>query len=109
MAAREEEERRKGKRARRRRGGKVEGKKPEHRLDRRARGGGVDEPEERAKGGGVDKWAAAAFKPSHEGELHRALGVPEGEKIPKKKMKGALNSSDEHVRHMAQAAHNINE
>lgn len=30
------------------------------------------------------KWIAGAIK--HPGALHRALGVPEGEKIPAKKM-----------------------
>lgn len=40
--SREEEERRRLKRRRRRRGGKVEGKKPHRRLDRRARGGSLD-------------------------------------------------------------------
>jgi len=54
------------------------------------------------------KWAKKAFNPAHKGELHRALGVPEGQKIPAKKMSGALSSADPHVRHMAQAAHNIN-
>ena len=56
---------------------------------------------------GKEKWAAEAFKPSHRGMLHRALHVPEGEKIPAGKMNSALHSGSSHVRHMAQAAKNI--
>lgn len=59
-------------------------------------------------GGKVDKWAKDAFKPSHKGRLHRALGVPEGKKIPEAKMEAAEHSKSPHLRHMAQAAHNIN-
>ena len=39
------------------------------------------------------------------GGLHRALGVPEGEKIPAAKLSAARNSKSEHVRHMANFAH----
>jgi len=38
------------------------------------------------------------------GGLHRALGVPEGETIPKEKIEAAKNSESEHVRHMANFA-----
>ena len=40
----------------------------------------------------------------NKGGLHRALGVPEGTKIPADKMEAAKNSKSEHVRHMAQFA-----
>jgi hypothetical protein len=40
----------------------------------------------------------------HKGALHRALNVPEGEKIPAKKMAQARNSKSEHVRAMARSA-----
>lgn len=40
----------------------------------------------------------------HKGALHRALGVPEGEKIPASKMASARNSNNPHVRHMASSA-----
>ena len=30
----------------------------------------------------LDKAANIAIKPSHEGDLHKRLGIPEGEKIP---------------------------
>ena len=57
----------------------------------------------------VDHWAQGAFKKSHKGRLHRALGVPEGEKIPEAKMRAALaGKHGSKVRNMAQAAHNIN-
>lgn len=37
----------------------------------------------------------------NKGGLHRALGVPPGQKIPAEKMEQALHSKDEHVRRMA--------
>ena len=40
----------------------------------------------------------------NKGGLHRALGVPEGEKIPAAKLAAAKNSKNEHVRHMANFA-----
>jgi hypothetical protein len=40
----------------------------------------------------------------HKGALHRALGVPEGEKIPAKKMAQARKSKSQHVRNMARSA-----
>lgn len=41
------------------------------------------------------------------GGLHRALGVPEGEKIPAKKVAAARNSDNEHIRKMAEFAHTM--
>jgi hypothetical protein len=43
----------------------------------------------------------------HRGGLHRALGVPEGEKIPAEKLEQARHSSNEHIRHMANFAHTL--
>jgi len=40
----------------------------------------------------------------HKGALHRALGVPEGEKIPASKMAKARRSKNPHVRRMAASA-----
>ena len=60
------------------RGGKVHGDMPKKRLDKRARGGG--------------NWIAGATK--NKGALHRKLGVPEGEKIPAKKLAQAAHSSN---------------
>lgn len=57
-----------------------------------------------------EKWAKEAFKKSHKGRLHRALGVPEDETIPEDKMRSALaGHHGPKVREMAQAAHNINQ
>lgn len=41
------------------------------------------------------------------GGLHHALGVPENETIPAKKLAAARNSSNEHVKHMANFAHTM--
>ena len=77
----EEEERRK-------RGGKIRGRAAGGRLDKRARGGG--------------NWIKGAIK--HPGALHRQLGVPEGEKIPAKKLAKAEHSSDPTLRRRANLA-----
>jgi hypothetical protein len=58
----------------------------------------------------VDRWAQGAFKKSHKGRLHRALGVPLDQKIPAAKMRAALaGKHGSAARKEAQAAHNINE
>ena len=46
------------------------------------------------------------IKKSHEGELHRELHVPEGQKIPVAKLEHAKHSADPHVR--AQATFALN-
>ncbi len=43
----------------------------------------------------------------NKGGLHRALHVPEGEKIPNDKLQAARNSTNEHVRRMADLAHTM--
>lgn len=45
------------------------------------------------------KWIKGAIK--HPGALHRALGVPEGEKIPAGKMAAAKRSKNPRIRKMA--------
>lgn len=41
-----------------------------------------------------DKWIKKALPKTSKGKLHKALGVPEGEKIPEKKLaKGAKSKS----------------
>jgi hypothetical protein len=47
------------------------------------------------------------IKPSHKGRLHRALGIPEGQKIPAKRIAEAKHSSDPHMRKMANFAANF--
>ena len=51
------------------------------------------------------KWIQKAIK--HPGALHRALHVPEGEKIPAKKMAKASHSTSPKVRRMAGLAHTL--
>lgn len=41
------------------------------------------------------------------GGLHRALGIPEGTKIPKDKIETARNSDNPHLREMANLAHSM--
>lgn len=48
------------------------------------------------------KWIKGAIK--HPGALHRALGVPEGEKIPAAKMAAAKNSKNPRIKKMAALA-----
>lgn len=43
----------------------------------------------------------------NKGGLHRALGIKEGEKIPKDRLEAARNSSNPHIRHMANFAHTM--
>ena len=43
----------------------------------------------------------------NKGGLHRALGVPEGEKIPAAKLAAARNSKNPHIRKMASFAHTM--
>ena len=47
-------------------------------------------------------WIAGAVK--HKGALHRALGIPQGEKIPAKKMASAAHSDDPKLARMANLA-----
>lgn len=46
------------------------------------------------------------IKPSHEGRLHKALGVPEGQKIPVSKLDAAAHSKSPALRKEAQFALN---
>ncbi len=101
------------------RGGKVDGKKPHARPDKRARGGcvnddkvvGLDETGEvngdnkqpktgYAKGGGIH------IKPENKGKLHKETGTPKGKKIPEAKLEAAKNSSSPAERKRATFAEN---
>jgi hypothetical protein len=44
---------------------------------------------------------------SHVGRLHRALGIPEGQKIPRKRLRQAKHSANPHMRQMANHAINM--
>jgi len=46
------------------------------------------------------------IKKSHEGRLHKALGVPAGQPIPAAKLAAAKNSKDSAIRKMATFADN---
>ena len=43
----------------------------------------------------------------NKGGLHRALGVPEGTKIPADKLEAARNSKNAHISRMANMAHTM--
>jgi hypothetical protein len=46
------------------------------------------------------------INPAHKGDLHKALGIPQDKPIPAKKLEAATNSSNAHVREMADFAKN---
>lgn len=48
-------------------------------------------PTKFADGGPVKKWIAGAINPAHKGLLHKELGVPQGKKIPAKKLSAATS------------------
>jgi len=50
----------------------------------------------------AEKWIKKAIK--HPGKLHRELGVPQGEKIPAKKLKKAEHSKSPTIRREANLA-----
>lgn len=50
----------------------------------------------------AEKWIAKAIK--HPGKLHRELGVPEGKKIPAKKLAKAEHSKNPTIRKEANLA-----
>ena len=51
---------------------------------------------------------AKAFKPGGTpGKLHRALGIPVGERIPYARLQEAMHSKDAEVRDMAIRAHTM--
>ena len=43
----------------------------------------------------------------NKGGLHRALGIPEGQKIPAERISAARNSSNKHIARMANMAHTM--
>ena len=52
----------------------------------------------------AEKWIQKAINPKHKGALNKALHVPEGEKIPAKKMAKAAKSTNPKVAKMANLA-----
>jgi len=53
----------------------------------------------------ADNWIKGAIK--HPGSLHKSLHVPEGEKIPAKKLAKAEHSQDPHIRKQAALAETL--
>lgn len=51
-----------------------------------------------------DKWIQKAIKPKNKGALHRELHVPEGKKIPAKKLAKASHSENPKLRRRASLA-----
>jgi len=54
-----------------------------------------------------EKWIQKAVPESHKGNLHRALGIPEDQKIPASRIAEATKSDDPHLRRMALLAQNF--
>lgn len=54
-----------------------------------------------------EKWIQKAVNPEHKGDLHKALHVAQGKKIPKAKIEKATHSKNPKLRHMAQFAKNV--
>jgi hypothetical protein len=54
-----------------------------------------------------EKWIQKATNPKTKGDLHKALHVAQGEKIPQAKLDKAAHSKNAHLRHMAQFAKNV--
>lgn len=52
-----------------------------------------------------DKWIQSAIK--HKGALHKSLGVPEGKKIPEKKLEKAEHSKNPTTRKRAVLAETL--
>lgn len=51
-----------------------------------------------------EKWIQEAIPKAHRGKLHRELGVPQGEKIPAKKLVKAEHSKNPTIRREANLA-----
>ncbi len=58
-------------------------------------------------GGSSKKWIAGAINPQNKGSLHKALEVPEGKKIPEKKLEKAEHSKDPLMRKRANLAETL--
>jgi hypothetical protein len=54
-----------------------------------------------------EKWIQKAIPESHKGKLHRNLGVPQGEKIPEKKLVKAEHSKNPTIRREANLAETL--
>lgn len=80
-------------------GGKIEDERMEKHNDMR------EEKAEKRMAKGGKNWIAGAIK--HKGALHRALGVPEGKKIPASKIEKATHSSNPKLAKRARLAQTL--
>ncbi len=55
----------------------------------------------------ANKWIQKAIPKSRRGALHRELGVPEGKKIPAKKMAAAAKSKSPKIRKQVNLARTL--
>lgn len=55
----------------------------------------------------AEKWIQKALPASSKGKLHKSLGVPEGKKIPAKKLAKAEHSSNPKTRKRAALARTL--
>jgi hypothetical protein len=55
----------------------------------------------------AEHWIQKAIPESHKGRLHRALHIPEGQKIPEKKIERAEHSSNHRLAREAQLAETL--
>lgn len=55
----------------------------------------------------ADKWISGAIPPSHRGRLHRDLHIPEGQKIPEKKILKAEHSDNPAIAKRAHLAETL--
>ena len=53
------------------------------------------------------KWVQSAINPETKGSLHKTLGVPEGKKIPEKKLEKAEHSKNPLTRKRANLAETL--
>lgn len=53
------------------------------------------------------QWIQGAINPDNKGALHKALGVPEGKKIPEKKLEKAEHSKNSLTRKRANLAETL--
>jgi len=55
----------------------------------------------------ADNWIQKALGPKSKGKLHKSLGIPEGKKIPKSKIKEAEHSKSPKLRKQATLAQTL--
>lgn len=87
-------------------GGAVSGEKSVPSLGKNTRGAEKTQDEQKTAWDGFKKGGGIHIKKENKGKLHKELGVPEGKKIPEKKLEKAKNSSSPAERKRATFAEN---